>query len=65
MKHSQYEYEVYNKPVMFNAYSEWFYRIKTPDSHYDWLDGRKWYDTIEQANQAAIEHIGRLENGEP
>lgn len=74
-KYSCYEYEV-NKYLHCETcgyyetklYKEGYdYKIKTTGCYpYDdgIIDSDEWYDTETQADQAAKEHIDRLENGE-
>jgi hypothetical protein len=77
MKHSLYEYLLQTEhgerkayyTDLNNAYepNKYWYIIKLWDEYertITWLDSDEWYDTEEQANQAAIDHIDRLENGE-
>ena len=75
MKHSLYEYSLQTEHGERKAYytnlndayepSRHVYTIFTHDNENETcIESDEWYDTEELANQAAIDHIDRLENGE-
>lgn len=69
-KYSCYEFEI-KKAIIFGEPPErlrFVYVIFDPDYkpsvHTEIRESDEWYDTEEQARNAAIEHISLLENGE-
>ena len=72
-KYSCYEYEVYQETELEHELTHtvkhvyWMYRIYEWNDYHgceDYITSDEWYPTEDGANQAAEDHIDRLENGE-
>ena len=60
LKHSCYEYEIFKRKA------GWEYRIQDFCTYYmrpEWIESDEWYDTSNDAEIAAINHIDHLESG--